>query len=698
MRSVLFAFRLRFRLWQNLLPAAAVAGFIPFVAVFGSADARDTRSFMALWLASAASVVTALVLGAATDRQERAFLLRLPIRMGSAWLGGLVADLFLAASVGVLVLLPSGVASWDLVGEVGRNLAHLTVLQALNLPTLAGFFVMYLVPNVPTTSALYRVHDALPFLQLLELLLGVWATARVAFLVLSDRSWRILAEIGAGLVCLAFVQLCSSVLPEVLGRAVLGVGGEILLLSALAAAAAHPCLGRLDARRGHHVLSTVLWAPPVLWALCALAFFGRQMLLGPGDLLVQSSVVSRDGRWVALTGEEDRLTGGLFNEAILAGIPGTDTAGRLRRMTDVHMFTFSEDGSHAAWELKLDDSTFESIDLGDPAARVSRCSPVTGQPFGFGPLMLDPSGERVVVGNNGVVRIVDTARCTVEASIALPEGRIEDVTPALDSVFHVVVSEKILGEEGAWRAYHVVDVDTRELTAVVRATITEAAGKDRGWAQLDDTAGRLLLKYREAKEIYDVASGVLLARVEADDPDRSPTVSFLPDGRFLIFFKPRRDAMSGTMARARVLDAQGAETGTIFDLDQGIFQSHVCALSPDRILTSVAQRIQPEKECWGRRCYTRRVLLLDLTRGSFEVLDDHSDLAWNTSNRVTNGPCWILQSDGALVEVTDGNPPKMRELRFRKRRTRRRAHRRALPALSARSSRSLRRAAHLSRG
>src|ERR1700681_1470419 len=286
---------------RKLLPLAALAlGLVPLAAPLlpglPAASPAEVRSGVALGLALIVSFVLALVLGGsviARDLGERrlGFYFARPISGGAIWAGKLAAAAALAAGAGALVLLP--------------------VLLIGDVPDPSGYW-----GSVMTGGPLLGMPGlAMAWLGFILLVIVV---ANAAGVILRSRSPWLLLDLAALSVTVAVVWTCVEILTRAGVGIMTGMGASVSFallqyvevtvaavarLALPAAGAAQVLRGRTDLRRGHRILSIVLWSALLPASLVLAGYTWWFKSPSPQDLVsVEGVVPAPAGPWIALYG------------------------------------------------------------------------------------------------------------------------------------------------------------------------------------------------------------------------------------------------------------------------------------------------------------------------------------------------------------------------------------------------------------
>jgi hypothetical protein len=543
---------------RRLLPLAALAlGLVPLAAPLlpglPAASPAEVRSGVALGLALIVSFVLALVLGGsviARDLGERrlGFYFARPISGGAIWAGKLAAAAILAAGAGALVLLP--------------------VLLIGNAPDPSGYW-----GSVMTGGPLLGMPGLV--VAWLGVLLLVIVGANAAGVILRSRSPWLLLDLAALSVTVAIVWTCLEILARAGAGLMTWMGvsvrfallqyvqvtvAAVALLALAAAGAAQVRRGRTDLRRGHRILSIVLWSA-LLPASLVLAGYTRWFESpSPQDLVsVEGVVPAPAGSWIALYGLAAHRGGYLPGFLVDAG------SGRFVR-ADVGISSwirgrsplarFSADGARAVWlELSGDSSRPNDLELMTLDLRRPGASPR--------PVQISLKRSLVSFGLSPDARYAAAVQDGRLFAIEVASGRLL-ASASLGSEFHqqesLVVSDssvRLYGLDSFWTPQmtrgHQITLSISELDlATGKLTRTEAQENVMGNATwiASSSGDRGLLRASKTLQLRDGATGALVADLGGE----GARASFLPDGRIALLKR------IGDGSDLRILDAgTGAE-------------------------------------------------------------------------------------------------------------------------------------------
>jgi hypothetical protein len=543
---------------RKLLPLAALAlGLVPLAAPLlpglPAASPAEVRSGVALGLALIVSFVLALVLGGsviARDLGERrlGFYFARPISGGAIWAGKLAAAAALAAGAGALVLLP--------------------VLLIGDVPDPSGYW-----GSVMTGGPLLGMPGlAMAWLGFILLVIVV---ANAAGVILRSRSPWLLLDLAALSVTVAVVWTCVEILTRAGVGIMTGMGASVsfallqyvevtvaavALLALAAAGAAQVRRGRTDLRRGHRILSIVLWSALLPASLVLAGYTWWFKSPSPQDLVsVEGVVPAPAGPWIALYGLAAHRGGYLPGFLVNTG------SGRFVRADfalpswirgQSPLACFSADGARAVWlELSGDPSRADDLELITMDLRRPGASPRPVQISlkrslsSFG-LSRDARYAAAVQGGRLIVVAVASGRLLASVPLGNEYHQQESMVVSGSSV-------RLYGLDSFWTPQmtrgHEITLSISELD-VATGKLTKAEVRDNVMGNAtwiaSPSGDRGLLRASETLQLRDGSTGAFVADLGGE----GARASFLPDGRIAVL--ERREDGSGL----RILDATtGAE-------------------------------------------------------------------------------------------------------------------------------------------
>ncbi len=538
MRGFLVVFEREIVERRLLLAAALVLGLVPLLAplIPGMPPARpaELQGGTALGLALVLTPVLALLLGGSVivrDLAERrlGFYFSRPLSGFAIWAGKLAAAVALVVGAGLLVLLPTTLVS--------------------GLPDPSGFW-----GTLGTSSGAFQSGFALAVIWLGILLLALTAAHAVSVMVRSRSPWLLLdlaafavtlsvagssllalARNGAGVLAWETLKPNAVEVPTVLLSVEL-IAGLVALLGLTVASGAQVTQARTDLRRGHRVLSIVLWSV-LLPAALGLAGYTRWFLAPSLEDLVSihEAAGSPASPWIAVYGQAAHR--GAYRPGFLYDVG----SGRFVRagfgLTSA--VRFSADGRRAVWLECSDvrtpaqnDLELWTLDLRRPGAAPQPTRVVlrgVAQAFA-----LSPDGRRVAAVHDGRLTVdeIDSGRLLASVRLERDEyhqmRRLAFASPDrvrlndLDFRFAPqpsVPREMIL-------AISELDVTTGKVTTT---QMEEQLDGFSTWI-MGPTADRVLLRQQHTLQLRDGATGKLIAEVGG----KGARASFLPDGRIAV--------------------------------------------------------------------------------------------------------------------------------------------------------------------
>ena len=284
-------------------------------------------------LGAAMSIAIALGAGAVSrDLAERrlGFYLARPLSPLAYWAGKMSAALLLAIAAGLLALLPGllfGALSW--VDTRGMTWSTTAAALARNWRPLL-VMLAFLVAAAGAAGGAIRARSGLLILDIVMVPL-TWAALFVAF----GNTW----DVGTDLLVVRFA------FPWL---------WPLATLALLAAGAAQVCIGRLDVKRGHALLSAIAWGG-LLVCVGGILLFSRYVAgVAPADLRMpygMSVHAPRAGHHVMLEGISRRWSHEYHPGFLLDAQGQFVRMGGLESFKGLTGFAWSDDGRRFAWSM-----------------------------------------------------------------------------------------------------------------------------------------------------------------------------------------------------------------------------------------------------------------------------------------------------------------------------------------------------------
>ncbi|MEA2691646.1 MAG: hypothetical protein QOJ16_1033 [Acidobacteriota bacterium] len=382
--------------------AGCVPLFLPLV-VPSYLRADELRAVSAYLLSGIVAGVLALGLGGsvlARDLAERrlGFYFARPLSGWAIWAGKLAAALALSLGVGALVLLPA------LLFEAGARSDLADFGAGRVLLTLALLAALVLLANV--VSTLVRTRS--PWLAL-DL------TAAGVLWLLGSYAAEGLLRAGMATVAVTFNSRLDLPL-----RALLAAS-PVALTAFLAGSAAQVLGGRTDPRRGHRLLSLILWGVLLAGALGLVGYSRWLLAATPADLVALGRVLpAPTGSAVAVQGPAAHR-GGYWPTFLVE-----PKSGRFSRLFPASQWNgqetvhFSADGRWAAWLEPQDLSrtgptVLFRLDLTRPGARPLPTRLTFAAPPSL--LALSPDGRRLAALEHGRLTVEEIGSARLLAAV-----------------------------------------------------------------------------------------------------------------------------------------------------------------------------------------------------------------------------------------------------------------------------------------
>jgi hypothetical protein len=504
--------------WRLLFLVASIAGLIPLAVPWlpnpGGLEPAEMRDGTALGLALVASAVLAVVLGSsvlARDLSERrlGFYFVRPLSGAAIWGGKMLGAAILVVGSGVLVLLPTWLAG--------------------------GHFAPAANSGVPAA-----VNNLAAVLQLVLGVLLLLVTAHAVSVMVRSRSPWLVLDLVALAVVAAVLWSCRRLLRSeaAFGAAEMmqiAFAGAALIATAIAGLI-QVVRGRTDLRRGHRLLSLVLWSSLGAAALGGAAYTRWVLGATPRDLVDFREVVpAPSGSWIAIGGRTARRFG--YEPAFLLDL----ASGRFVKIhADLEAFglrnpVFSQDESRAVWLTRSagEGYVLSTLDLRRPGAVPVRTSvSYQERPRTFA---VSPDGSRVAALWSNRVTVDDLRTGRMLVSQALPDDlefndRLRFVSPGHLWIFRSAETKET-GGPPVWRLTALdLEIETRRITL---GNTIETTGRNWGFNLSPDGSHALLYRYpvREIR-LADLRTGS--TRTLAASGARPYEVRFLSDGRLTL--------------------------------------------------------------------------------------------------------------------------------------------------------------------
>ena len=499
-----------------LLGLALLVAVAPFAAPF---IPFGDRPFVGAFLGIVVTVAAAVLTGSSVIARDLAegrlgFFLARPQPWWSIWGGKLLAAIVLTFAAGAIVLVPSA-----LTGDWSLPPAEWWAL--IGIPGLLA-----LIGGTHAAAVGYRSRSGWFAADLALAALLVWIVAR---------TFRSLAEAGLYAWSIASVS----------------VGVWLLAVAFTSASAAQVARGGIDIRRGHRIVSVVVWSAlvPAVGAYAAWAAWVRHPR--PSDLrAIQSADQAPAGPWLAVTGRPRWPR----PESMLPTLLVDPGSGRFVRvsLSIPRGPAFSADGARAAWiedQWSADPRLFVADLRAAAVGATSMPLPVPpGRVHGFG---LSPDGTMAAVVQEAQVTVfpIGSQRPSVVAPLRT-SGFSRHVAFSADGQAHVLTGP------ADWLAPGVLALavlDPKSGRYRVTRQIPSRGNVLDDWAS---DASRLAVldraDHRPSLSLYDATTGALLATPVAEGSSGHVSTAFLRDGRLAV-------VEGGADVRLRVFSRDGVE-------------------------------------------------------------------------------------------------------------------------------------------
>jgi hypothetical protein len=497
-----------------LLGLAAMLAVVPFVAPRFGID----RPMLGVFLGAVIVFTSALLTGASVIARDLAegrlgFFLARPLPWWSIWGGKLLAALVLTFAAGLIVLGPSALGGeWQL--------------------PAGGRWVTIVAPAL---FALIGIANAL----------AVAYRARSAWFALD---LAMAGALGWAVVHTARVLMDSGVFPfDSLSPAL-----WLLAAAVTIASAAQVAEGRADIRRGHRILSIVVWSlltPAVLAYTAWGAWIGR---FAPADFrTVVSAWPSSNGSWIAVAGRTRWPRPETFTPTMLMDAAGQ----RFLRVGGgpwVRGPVFSEDVRRAVWvtEAWTDTPSLMAADLRSNPPSVSRV-PLPVPPGSVVSVGLSADGDSVAVVQRAQATMfkLGSSQTTVVAPVRAYWWR--PIAFTSDGRAHVLSGPADPFSPG------VLDVIVLDPATGRAATTGHISTRGYAFEHWAPGAARVAVVHSQARRpnltLHDGSTGALIATLVPEGRAGGIAVTFMSDGRLAVVEYGRGVVL-------RVFSTEGAES------------------------------------------------------------------------------------------------------------------------------------------
>jgi hypothetical protein len=373
-----------------LVAAVIIALGIPLVTPLlpgtGSNPPEDVREILMWFAAGCVIPVFALLMGASFIGRDLAegrlgFFYAQPLSGPTIWFGKLMAAAAVIWASQLIIMLPTAILS----GEAGRILAA-RGLFFVPIGEWASSVIFWLGPFA---------------VVLLAHALGIVWRARSVWIV-GDVIALVALVVAVRLVEGPFLQVLSANVLLVITGWLVGAA----LLGLVAAGAVQVTVGRIDARRGHRVLSAVLWSVLAAAVITAAMWSHWVRTAVPSDLVRVNGISMGSGDWIAVTGHSV----GRFD--YFPGFIVNTTDGRwilAHSGSNVHerSVAFSSDQRLAVWTepISLQEARLMAVDLG--AERLRSRSTGIAVRRDWRDLVVSPNGRRAALIENDSVTVYE---------------------------------------------------------------------------------------------------------------------------------------------------------------------------------------------------------------------------------------------------------------------------------------------------
>jgi hypothetical protein len=508
----------------GLLGLAIVLAVVPFAAPgVGIGDRPFLGRFLATVMVFAAAILTASsVIAGDLAAGRLGFFLSRPLPWWSIWGGKMLAAAVLTFTAGAIVLAPSALFG---AGELPAGGWWMHIL----VPGLVA-----LVGTVHVLAVGYRARSGWFAADLAMAIALGWLAART---FLSLNAWDIDAR---------HISLTTWGIDARHNHAAGGLW--MLAVAVTVAGAAQVAQGRADIRRGHRILSIVLWSlltPAVL----AYAAWGIWVLrVTPADFrTVVSAWPSPNGSWIAAAGRTRWPRPQTFTPTVLMEASSQRFL-RVGTAPSVRGPVFSEDATRAVWvtDAWTDSPRLMIANLDSNHPSVSRV-PLPVPPGSVVSVALSADGENVAVvqANQATVFKLGSAQALAVAPVRAywwrpivftSDGRAHVLSELSPGILDVIV----------------LDPATRKATTTghfsTRGYPSERWGTDAARVAVVHSQAR-----RPSLTLHDGSTGALIATLVPEGRAGGLAVTFLRDGRLAV-------VEYGSRVVLRVFSTDGVES------------------------------------------------------------------------------------------------------------------------------------------
>ena len=500
-----------------LLGLATMLAVVPFVAPWiGIGDRPLLGGFLGTVMVFTAAMLTGTSVIARDLAEGRlGFFLARPLPWWSIWGGKMLAAFVLTFTTGAIVLGPTALSGdW-------RLPAGAWWMQIL-VPGLVA-----LIGSMHVVAVGYRARSG-------------WFAADLAMATalgwLVARTFRRLMVWGvdAGHVDYAAAALW------------------ILAFAVVVAGAAQVGQGRGDIRRGHRVLSIVLWSlltPAVLAYAAWGTWVGR---FAPADLrTVDSAWPSPDGSWIAVAGRTRWPRPETFTPTVLMDAAAQRFL-RVGGAPSVRGPVFSEDVRRAVWvaEAWTDTPRLMAADLRSNPPSLSRV-PLPVPPGSIVSVGLSADGENVAVVQRSQAAVFKLGSAQALAVAPVRASWWRPIVFARDGRAHVLSGPADPLSPG------VLDVTVLDPATGKAATTGHIPTRGYAFERWGADAARVAVVHSQARRpsltLHDGSTGTLIATLVPEGRAGGIAVTFLRDGRLAVVEYGRGVVL-------RVFSTEGAES------------------------------------------------------------------------------------------------------------------------------------------